>query len=114
MSDADPSNGPEELSPESRAVMARARRSFMVSIGVLLVGLIAVLGVFVYRASQSGDAGSEYTIASLPVPAGAEIVSAVAADGKLTVTLRLGPVTTVRIYDGKNGALIREVPVLSE
>ncbi|HEY9011454.1 MAG TPA: hypothetical protein VIN06_10580, partial [Devosia sp.] len=70
------------------------------------------------RASQSGDggpsAGSDYVIAALKIPAGAEIISAVAADGQLTVTYRAGPMTSVRIFDGKSGEMVREIPVMSE
>ncbi len=87
----------------------------MVSIGLLVVGLIAIGGALVYRTSQSsGKAGSDYVIAALKIPDGGEVVSAVAADGQVTVTYRLGPMTSVRIFDGKSGDLIREIPVVSE
>ncbi len=96
-------------------MLGRARKSFMVSIGLLVVGLIAVGGALVYRASQSDPkAGSDYVIAALKIPQGGEVVSAVAADGRLTVTYRLGALTSVRIFDGKSGELIREIPVVSE
>ena len=98
--------------------MGRARKSFLFSIGLLIVGFIAIGGALVYRASQSGDGktaqGSDYVIAALKIPAGAEIISAVAADGQLTITFRAGPMTSVRIFDGKSGELLREIPVLSE
>ena len=98
--------------------MGRARKSFLFSIGLLIVGFIAIGGALVYRASQSGDSGpaqsSDYVIASLEIPAGAEIISAVAADGQLTVTYRSGPMTSVRIFDGKTGEMVREIPVMSE
>lgn len=98
--------------------MGRARKSFLFSIGLLIVGFIAIGGALVYRASQSGDSGpaqsSDYVIASLKIPAGAEIISAVAADGQLTVTYRAGPMTSVRIFDGKSGEMVREIPVMSE
>ena len=98
--------------------MGRARKSFLFSIGLLIVDFIAIGGALVYRASQSGDSGpaqsSDYVIASLKIPAGAEIISAVAADGQLTVTYRAGPMTSVRIFDGKTGEMIREIPVMSE
>jgi len=42
------------------------------------------------------------------------LVSAVAADGQLTVTYRSGAMTSVRIFDGKTGEMLREIPVLSE
>ena len=84
--------------------------------GLLGIGLIAVLGAVVYRTSQSSApaGGSDYVIAELPVPQGAEVIAAVAADGKLTLTIRRGAMTSVRIYDGKTGALVAEMPVVSE
>jgi hypothetical protein len=114
---SDPQDKPEttpELTPEAKAVLKRARRSFMVSMGLLVVGLIAIGGALVYRASQSEGKGGDYVIAALKIPAGGEVVSAVAADGRITVTYRLGPITSVRIFDGKSGEMIREVPVVSE
>jgi hypothetical protein len=118
MSDPQKTVPSEELTPEARAIMGRARKSFLFSIGLLIVGFIAIGGALVYRASQSGDSspgqGSDYVIASLKIPAGAEIISAVAADGQLTITYRAGPMTSVRIFDGKSGEMIREIPVMSE
>lgn len=117
MSDPQNPEPVQELSPEAVAVMGRARRSFLVSIGLLLVGFMAVGAAVVYRTSQDGDGpavGGDYVIAALNVPPGAEIVSAVAADGLLTVTFRSGPMTSVRIFDGKSGEMVREIPVLSE
>lgn len=96
-------------------MLARARKSFMVSMALLVVGLIAIGGALVYRASQSeGKGGGDYVIAALKIPAGGEVISAVAADGRVTVTYKLGPITSVRIFDGKSGEMIREVPVVSE
>lgn len=88
----------------------------MFSIGLLIVGFIAIGGALIWRSTQGGNqpVGADYIIASLKVPEGAEVVSAVAADGKLTVTYRAGPLTSVRIIDGKTGELIREIPVVSE
>ena len=97
-------------------MLNRARKSFMVSVGLLLLGLIAILGAVVYRTSQATpDAqGGEYVITALEIPAGAEVVSAVAADGTLTVTYRLGAMTSVRIFDGRSGEMLHDIPVVSE
>lgn len=96
-------------------MLNRARKSFVVSMGLLVVGLIAVGGALVYRASQSEPkVGGDYVIAALKIPSGGEVVSAVAADGRVTVTYRLGALTSVRIFDGKSGEMIREIPVVSE
>ncbi len=119
MSDTNtPAGDQKELTPEARAIIGRARRSFLFSIGLLLIGFIAIGGALVYRASRdsggSPPQGADYVIAALKVPAGAEIVSAVAADGSLTVTYKMGAMTSVRIFDGKSGEMIREIPVVSE
>jgi hypothetical protein len=115
MSDPQDKAETPELTPEAKAVLNRARKSFMVSIGLLVVGLIAIGGALVYRASQSeGKAAGDYVIAALKIPEGGEVVSAVAADGRVTLTYRLGAMTSVRIFDGKTGELVREIPVVSE
>ena len=105
------------MTPEAKALIGRARRSFLFSIGLLIVGLIAVGGAIVYKSVQSSPAaptGADYVIASLKIPAGASVLSAVAADGKVTVTYKNGLMTSVRIFDGKTGEMIREIPVVSE
>lgn len=108
-------NESQELTPEALALLKRARRSFAISMGLLILGLMAVVGVVVYRTNGAASkAGGDYVIAEMRVPAGAEVISTVAADGKLTLTYKLGALTSVRIYDGKSGTLISEVPVVSE
>jgi hypothetical protein len=109
---------PQEMTPEARAIIARARKSFLFSIGLLIVGFLAIGGALIFRSVNMGGGGSstgaDYVIASLKIPSGAEVVSAVAADGKVTLTYRAGLMTSVRIFDGKTGEMIREIPVLSE
>jgi hypothetical protein len=116
MSDTQPAGQPQELTPEARLVIKRARRAFLVSIALLIVGLFGIGGALIYRASQSGGkpAGSDYVISALKLPRDAQVISAVAADGRLTVTYKSGAMTTVRIIDGNSGELIREIPVISE
>ena len=116
MSDTQPTT---ELTPESRAIIARARKSFLFSIGLLIVGFLAIGGVLIFKSVNlapggGGSTGADYVIASLKIPSGAEVVSAVAADGKVTLTYKTGLMTSVRIFDGKSGEMIREIPVLSE
>ncbi|HTJ56261.1 MAG TPA: DUF6476 family protein [Devosiaceae bacterium] len=120
MSTPDPQKDePQKLTPEAIAVIGRARRSFIFSIGLLIVGFIVIAGALVYRASKdSGNpaaaAGTTYTAAAVKIPAGSTIVSAVAADGEISVTYKNGSATNLRIFDGKTGAILREVPVVGE
>ncbi len=106
------------IDPDFQWILSTGVKSFLFSIGLLIVGFIAIGGALVYRASQTGSSsppqGADYVIASLKIPEGAEIISAVAADGQLTITYRAGPMTSVRIFDGKSGEMVREIPVVSE
>jgi hypothetical protein len=119
MSSPDPDQN--TLTPEAAAVLARVRRSFAISIGLLMIGVLVVAGAFIYRATRedrnapaAAATGDSYVAASVKVPAGAEVVSAVAAGGQISVTYRNGSAVSLRIFDGKTGAIIREVPVVSE
>ena len=116
MSDTQPKDA--ELTPEARSIIKRARTSFLFTIGLLILGFIAIAGALVYRASRdtapAAASNADYAIAALKVPDGAEVVSAVAADGRVTLTYRTGTTMSVRIFDGKTGEILREIPVVTE
>lgn len=98
-------------------IIGRARKSFLFSIGLLIVGFIAIGGALVYRSVQgTGDSvtASALTIAAVKVPAGAEVLSAVAAGGQVTVTYKSGATTSIRVFDGRTGDILREIAVVSE
>ena len=84
------------------------------------MGFLAIGGALIFKSVNlapgggGSSAGADYIIASLKIPSGAEVISAVAADGKVTLTYKAGLMTSVRIYDGKTGEMIREIPVVSE
>jgi hypothetical protein len=121
MSTPGPEGDETKFSPEAAAIISRARRSFMFSIGLLIVGFIVIGGALVYRATQSSPpaapvagGSAAYAAAAVKIPQGATVVSAVASGGEISVTYKNGSATSIRIFDGKTGALVREVPVLSE
>lgn len=104
-----------ELNAEAQSVIRKARVFFLFTIGVLVIGFFVVMvAVFMRSSSNAPSTGNEYALAAVKIPAGAEVLSAVAADGKLSVTYRAGTVTSVRIFDGKTGEMVREIPVISE
>lgn len=106
------------MTPEAAAIIARARKSFIFTIGLLIVGFIVIGGALVYRATRdSGSAPADaaaYTAAAVRIPAGATIVSMVAVGGDISVTYKNGSATSLRIFDGKTGAILREIPVVNE
>ena len=83
-----------------------------------MVGVLVVAGAFIYRATREDGntpaATTGYAAASVKLPAGAQVVSAVAANGEISVTYRNGSAVSLRIFDGKTGAILREVPILTE
>jgi hypothetical protein len=103
------------LSPEAQALIGRARRSFLISIGVLLLGFIAIAVVLVYKASRdSKPAAPAYAAEALHLPQGAEVVSAVAAGGSVSVTYRIGPAMQMRVFDGETGQMTRQMDIVTD
>lgn len=87
--------------------MAKARRSFAISIGVLLLGFMAIGFALVYRAMR--DTPPPAVAESVALPAGAEVVSALVSEGTINVTYTIGGVTTLALFDQATGELTREV-----
>lgn len=97
----------EPLTPEVRAMLGKARRSFGISIGILLLGFMAIGFALVYRVMR--DKPPAEMAARIEMPAGAEVLSAVVAEGMLNVTYRAGGVVHLRLVDQGTGAMVREV-----
>lgn len=76
---------------------------------ILFAGLIAVAAALVYRLNR--DAEPADVMSEIALPAGAEMLSAVLADGNLTVTYRLGEETIIRIVDAATGETENEIRV---
>lgn len=79
---------------------------------ILVAGLIAVAVAVVYRLNRDTDPAP--AIAEIATPAGAEVISAVLADGKLTVTYREAGATVIRIIDAASGVVLSDIAVVSE
>jgi predicted nucleic acid-binding Zn ribbon protein len=105
----------EPLSPEAEAVMAKARRRAGLSMLVMMVGFMAVVLVVVYRlATMGGGVAEQYALEAIALPAGAQVISTQVQDGLVTVTYNGEAGQAIRIYDGANGELLREIAVIAE
>lgn len=93
-------------------MIRRARRWFGIAILILVAGLMAVAVGVVYRVGR--DDGQGLGISSVALPAGAEVVSALVADGRLTITFRRDGQTFVRVVDTRDGTLRGEVQIVAE
>lgn len=93
-------------------MLRRARRSFGVSVGILLLGFMAIAFALVYRVMR--DAPPPAVAESVAVPAGAEVVSALVMDGTVNVTYVLDGLTVLALYDAANGEFVRRIDIESE
>lgn len=83
------------LDPAAERLRRKMIQLLAVSIGIMLVGIMAVLGVVIYKTlPQSGDAGP--AIVGVELPAGEEIVDT-ALDGDRAM-IRTRAVGTDRLY----------------
>jgi hypothetical protein len=97
----------EPLSPEALAMFSKARRSFGISIGILLLGFMAIGIALVYRVMR--DAPPPAVAESVTLPAGAEVVSALVSEGAINVTYTVNGVTTLALFDQESGEMTRSV-----
>ena len=92
-------------------MFSKARRSFGISIGILLLGFMAIGVAIVYRVMR--DAPPPAVAESVALPAGAEVVSALVNAGEINVTYRVNGQTTLALFDQTTGEMTRSV-VLGE
>lgn len=110
------------LAPEMERLRRRMIRTLAVSVGVMLIGLIAVLGVIVYKVSNSGApaaaSGEGEVPSSAPVEAAAALpagftVEHVGLDGNRILFFGKGAdgVSHAMVYDIVSGRIVADVLV---
>lgn len=97
------------MTPEALAILGKARRSFAISIGILLLGFMAIGFALVYRAMR--DTPPPTIAESVVLPAGADVMSALVSDGAINVTYVVDGVTTLALFDAATGEMTREVVI---
>ncbi|MBB4052771.1 hypothetical protein GGR20_002419 [Devosia subaequoris] len=107
-----PDTADTELSPEARAMLGKARRSFAVSMGILLLGFMAIGFALVYRVMR--DSPPPAVAENVTIPVGAEVISALSTDGTIQVTYSAGGATTLSVFDAETGELQRSVQIGTE
>ena len=93
-------------------MLGRARRSFGISIGILLLGFMAIGFALVYRVMR--DSPPPAMAETIVLPAGAEVISAVTTEGAVQVTYRTGETVMLSVFDAGSGELQRSVAIGTE
>lgn len=92
-------------------MFGKARRSFGISIGILLLGFMAIGVALVYRVMR--DAPPPAMAESVAVEPGAQVLAAVVNNGVINVTYVADGVTTLALFDQATGEYISRV-ILNE
>ncbi len=121
---SDDTHDDKPLDPEVEAVRRKLARLLMVSIGIMIIGLMAVLLAIVYKMTNSTEPSAAmgaavpaapFTPADdlvLPVPAGARIVSHSLSGSRMTVLLALsGGGSEIRVFDLQTNSTVAVIAV---
>jgi len=108
------------LDPAAERLRRKMLRLLAVSIGTLMIGVMAVLGAVVYKIGSRGDSGPEIS-ASAPVeayrgridlPQGARILSTSLDRDRVLLHLELaGGAQSLMLYSLSGGGILAEVAV---
>ena len=105
----------EPLDPAVEAIRQKMVRLLMVSGGIMMLGLMAVLISIVYKVTQDSSPAPKAAVANtnneLVIPTGAEVMQTSQSSGRITLTLRLQDGSTaVQVHDA-SGALVASYAV---
>ncbi|MCI5074588.1 DUF6476 family protein [Oricola sp.] len=96
------------LDPAMERVRRKLARLMVVSIGIMLVGLMAVLGAVVYK-SGGGSSSAETARATLQLPDGFVVSDTAYGDGRvLFYGVAAGDDRRVLIFDAETGRLVAD------
>ena len=123
----DPASSPEntppnepELSAEAQETLKKAKRAFGSGLLIMILGLVAVLGVMIYKlnnpdegtqqiqASSQSDLEIDY-ISETRLPSGAQIISASAQANLISITYRLNEQVILRLVNATSGAILQDI-----
>ena len=93
-----PEDYEKPLDPAAARVVARVRSLMIVSGATTLIAVAAVVGVIGYRIFRTEGSVAPSDVTAL-LPKGARIISTAAAGDRIAVTIDVGGVLEVRLFD---------------
>ncbi|VAW18608.1 hypothetical protein MNBD_ALPHA12-1118 [hydrothermal vent metagenome] len=104
-----------EMSDEARLVIGKARRSFGFSMSIMLLGFMAIVLAFVYRATrEEKSAAVNFSVEEVVLPAGSAVRSMVPFKDLIAITYENGGEVKMRMLDSATGEVLREIKVTKE
>ena len=105
---------PEPLDPQAAAVIAKAKRLMLVTLGLTFVALAVVFIIIGYRVSGSGGSAQVATDNVLRLPVGSRVLSANVSEGRIAVTVQGPAGTEILTFDAKTLRQISRLKLSSE
>lgn len=92
-------------------MLGKARRSFGISIGILLLGFMAIGFALVYRVMRDAPPPPVAEAEAIALPAGAAVIGASVNEGAINVTYTIDGVTTLSLFNQETGELTRSITI---
>jgi hypothetical protein len=96
-----PDQTTEPLDQQAAAVIAKARRLMLLTLGVTFLALAVVLMVVGYRLMNADASAPIVSDTTLPLPAGAKVLSTAVSDGRIMVTVDINGAAEILSFDQK-------------
>lgn len=95
-------NEEEPLDPKVEAIRVKMVRLLMVSGGIMMLGLMAVLAAIVYRINASGGEAASNLVreATITLAAGSRILDTALDGNRVMLTVEADGKTQVLVFDG--------------
>jgi len=89
------------LDPQQEAIVRKLKRMAIYSTALMVAGVLAIIGVIVYRLSNPAPAPKAAPIAAITnaLPKGSRVVSTAVSDGRIVVTIERNGITEMRVFD---------------
>jgi heme/copper-type cytochrome/quinol oxidase subunit 2 len=87
------------LDPQAARAVAQVRRLMMIASATTFMAVAIVVGVIGYRVFRVGGSAAAAPDATAAFPVGAKVISSAVGDGRIVLTVEIGGVTELRIFD---------------
>ncbi|MFD2236102.1 fimbrial protein [Aureimonas populi] len=103
----------EPLDPATERVRRKMVRLLAVSIGIMLIGVMAVLAAVVYRTSEGGGRLEAGASVPLALPVAGDVVQSSLDGDRLLLQLRpAGGTDELLVFDRRDGTLLSRHPLV--
>lgn len=89
------------LDPQQEAIVRKLKRMAIFSTALMVVGVLAIIGVIVYRLSNPARVPKAAPVPAITnaLPKGSRVISTAVSDGRIVVTVERDGVTEMRVFD---------------